>query len=436
MDRMESLGDRYTHVTAGLACVIGPLSEAWRLDEAMRPICHRQSQDGEQFFHHWGMLKEQAGWDPCRGRGRHVLIPVPQQSAPIAAHVVSCGFTLIEVVLTVAVMGIIIVGIGSALMIAARAVPTARSVTTTTVAAAEAMDQVVADLQYAVSVSQRTATMIEFTVHDRNGDDIPETIRYSWSGTAGAPLTRQYNGGTVENVLTDVREFNLLYTLKTISTEVPQPNESAETILVSFDANKNLYDYPIADTEQYAEYVFPALPANTISWKVTRVLLTAKLDGANAGQASVQLQWPTPGNQVSGIVIEEKTLLESVLSTKYGTQEFTFSSAGGLAPTQGVWIVVKWLADAIACRIRGQSLGVTATNVVLADSTDKGLSWSTLAGQSLLFTVYGTVTTAGTPQIQNTYYLTGIDLKLRASSDTAALVQTGVRLLNQPTVTQ
>ncbi|MCL5280054.1 MAG: hypothetical protein M1376_09125 [Planctomycetes bacterium] len=328
------------------------------------------------------------------------------------------------------------VGIGSALMIAGRAVPTAKSVTATTVAAAEALDQIVTDLQYAVSVSQRTATMIEFTVNDRNGDDIAETIRYSWGGALGSPLTRQYNGGTVENVLTDVREFNLLYTLKTISTQIPQPNESAETILISFDANKNLFDYPIQDAERYAEYFFPTLPANTISWKVTRVVVQAKLDGANDGQASVQLQRPTPGGQVSGVVIEEKTLLESVLGTRYASQEFAFSSASGLAPTQGLWLVFKWVANGIACRVQGQSLGVTATNLSLAKSTDRGLSWSTLPGQSLLFTVYGTVTTAGTPQIQNTYYLTGIDLKLRASSDTASLVQTGVRLLNTPTVTQ
>jgi hypothetical protein len=335
-----------------------------------------------------------------------------------------------------AVMGILMAGIGSAMMLAGRALPTAKSVTATTVAAAEALEQVVADLQYAVSVSQRTARMIEFTVHDRNGDDIPETIRYSWSGSAGAPLIRQYNGGAAESVLTDVREFNLLYTLKTISMEIPQPNESAETILASYDSNRNLYAYPIQDMEWYAEYVFPSLPANTISWKVTRVVLTAQLDGLSLGEARVQLRRPTAGNAVSDVVIEEKTLWESILLLIFGTREFTFASAGGLAPTQGVWIVVKWVADAVACRIRGQNSGVTATDVALAKSTDRGVSWSTLAGQSLLFTLYGTVTTAGTPQIQNTYYLEVVDLKLRASSDSAALVQTGVRLLNRPQVTQ
>jgi prepilin-type N-terminal cleavage/methylation domain-containing protein len=415
---------------------MGLSTGAWKLEKAVMDMGHRRPQDAEEFFRSWRTHRTPTGWGQQNETGLPVLISTAQMPGHTLVCVSDHAFTLLEIVLTMAVMGIIIVGIGSSLMIAGRAIPTARSVTGTTVAAAEALDQIVMELQYAVSVSQRSATMIEFTVHDRNGDDIAETIRYSWSGVVGASLTRQYNGGTAENVLTDVREFNLLYTVKTISTEVPQPNESAETILISYDANKNLSDYPIKDTERYAEYFFPTLPADTMSWKVTRVVLQAKLDATTDGQASVQLQRPTLGNLPSGVVIEEKTLLESVLTSKYTSQEFAFSNANGLAPTQGLWIVVNWLANATACRVQGQSSGVTATNLSLAKSTDRGISWSTLAGQSLLFTVYGTVTTAGTPQIQNTYYLTGIDLKLRASNDTAALVQTGVRLLNTPTVTQ
>jgi hypothetical protein len=277
--------------------------------------------------------------------------------------------------------------------------------------------------------------MIEFSVADRDGDEVPETIRYAWSGTGGTPLTRQYNGGTVVSILTDVRQFSLTYNLKTISTEIPQGTEGAETTLATYSATKNLFDYPITGSEEYAEYFFPSLPADTISWKVTRVVIKAKLDGATNGQASVQLQLPTVGKWPSGAVLEEKTLLESTLVSQYRDQEFTFFAANGLSPSQGLCIVMKWIADAIACRVRGRCLGATATNLSLGKSTNRGASWSTLAGQSLLFTVYGTATTAGTPQIQTTNYLEGVDITLRATSDTQSIVQTGVRLLNRPEVT-
>ncbi len=402
----------------------------------MRVIHYREQEDADEFPSRGRRRGKHAGWEGYDETAKNVIASAGWLAGQTHACAPSHGFTLIETVLTVAVAGILLAGMGSAMVFVTRALPDAKSVLVTTLAEAEGLERIVTDLQYAVSVNQRSATMIQFTVHDRNGDDVPETIRYSWSGSPGAALTRQYNGGTVESILTGVRQFSLSYTLKTVSTEIPQPNESAETILASYSATKNLFDFPIKDGERYAEYVFPSLPANTVSWKVTRVLLPAMLDGTTAGQTSIQLRRPTLGGAVSDVVIEEKMLLESVLTTKYVFQQFTFSNASGLAPTQGVWIVGNWLADAVACRINGQSSGVTAPNLALAKTTDKGASWSTLAGQSLLFTVYGTVTTLGTPLIQNTYYLEGVDLKLQASSDPQSLLQTGVRLLNRPTVTQ
>ncbi len=134
-------------------------------------------------------------------------------------------------------------------------------------------------------------------------------------------------------------------------------------------------------------------------------------------------------------MLEEKTLLESALTSTYKDQEFAFSTVSGLSPTQGLCLAVKWVANGTACRVRGCSSGVTATDLFLDKSTNRGASWSTLTGQSLLFTVYGTVTTAGTPQTQTTNYLEGVDITLRASSDSQSIVQSGVRLLNRPEVT-
>jgi len=346
------------------------------------------------------------------------------------------GFTLVEMVVAVAVTSAIMLSLASAMLIAGRAMPDASSPAGACVAAAEAVEQMVTELQYAVSIDQRSANRIEFAVADRNADDVPETIRYEWSGTSGAPLTRQYNGGTVVNLLTDIREFNFSYDLKTITTEVPLANESAETKLVSYNSTQDLHDYPIKDTEWYGQYFLPVLPADAISWKVTHVLMYAKQDGPADGEARVQLQLATAGKYPSGIVPEEKTLLESALLSGYLEHEFTFSSTDELAPQQGLCIVVKWIANGTACKIRGRDKNVTASNLALAKSTNRGASWSALPNQSLLFTVYGTVTTAGAPQIQNTYHLNGVQIKLRAGSDGQSLVQTNVRALNGPEVTQ
>ncbi len=348
----------------------------------------------------------------------------------------SRGLTLVEMVVAVAVTSVIMLGLASAMLIAGRAVPDAGSPAGACAAAAAVVEQVVTEVQYAVSVNQRSATMIEFAVADRNADDVPETIRYEWSGTLGAPLTRQYNGGTVLSVLTDIREFGLSYDLETITTEIPLPNESAETTLVSYNATQDLHDYPVKDGEWYAQYFLPVLPADAVSWRVTDVRVQAKQDGATDGEARIQLQLPTSGKYPSGIVLEEKTLLESALLSSYLEYEFSFASTDELAPQQGLCIVLKWIANGTACKVRGRDKNVTISNLNLAKSTNRGVLWSPLASQSLLFTVYGTVTTTSAPQVQNTYHLNGVGITLRAGGDAQSLVQTNVRALNGPEVIQ
>ncbi len=346
------------------------------------------------------------------------------------------GFTLVEVAVATAVVGILMLGMGSALLLAGRAVPEASSPTAATITAAGVVQQMTTDLQYATAILQRSARLIEVALPDRNADDVTELVRYEWSGTAGAPLTRQYNGGTVATLLANVWEFNLSYCLKTVTTTIPPQNESAETTLASYGATQSLYDSAIRNAEWYGEYFLPVLPADAISWKVTRVVICLKQDGATDGEASVQLQTATAGKLPSGVVLEEKPLLESTLLPGHLEQEFTFSNAAGLTPQQGLCLVVKWIANGTACSVRGRSAGVVETNLIAIKSTDSGASWVTLPSHSLLFAVYGSVTTAGSPQIATTYHLEGVEIRLRAGGDSQAVVQTAVHTCNRPEVTQ
>jgi hypothetical protein len=346
------------------------------------------------------------------------------------------GLSLLETVTALAVTSTILLGIGSAMLLAGRALPDTRSPTAQTVAGAEALESVVAELRYAVAINQRAARLIEFTVADRSGDTTPEVIRYEWSGTAGDPLTRRYNAGASVDVLADVREFSLTYDLQTISTEILQTNESAETLLIGYDCSLDYADYSIKELEWYSEYFRPTLPVDAVSWKVTRVRFTAKQAGSLGGETRIQLRTPTAGGLPSGIVLEEKTFYESILPLLYLVQEVTYTQVSGLSPQQGLCLVFRWQADAEACKLLGRNKNVAAADIALLKSTDKGVSWTSLAAQSLLFSVYGTVTTAGTPQIQNRYYLNALTVRLKAGADDQATVQTSVRMLNQPEVSQ
>ncbi|RPJ80582.1 MAG: hypothetical protein EHM13_11810 [Acidobacteria bacterium] len=163
---------------------------------------------------------------------------------------------------------------------------------------------------------------------------------------------------------------------------------------------------------------------------------TARQAGLLGGEAGIQLQTPTAAGLPSGIVLEERTFYENILPLLYLVQEVTYTRVSGLSPQQGLCLVFRWQADGEACKLLGQDRNVSDANIALLKSTDRGVSWSTLSAQSLLFSVYGTVTTAGTPQIQNRYYLKAVGIRLKTGTDDQATVQTGVRILNRPEVTQ
>jgi hypothetical protein len=75
-------------------------------------------------------------------------------------------------------------------------------------------------LECASSIVTRSATQISLVVPDRTGDGAADTVRYSWSGTVGAPLQRQINGGTAETLLETVQAFGLTYDTVTVGATI------------------------------------------------------------------------------------------------------------------------------------------------------------------------------------------------------------------------
>lgn len=126
------------------------------------------------------------------------------------------GHTLIEVVVSVIATSILVAGMGSVVMVAARST-SEETLPIHQIQAAAAVHEILSDLQFALSLSERSATAVEFTVPDRDSDGTSETIRYAWSATEGDPLTRQYNGGDEVDFLANVHAFEYADLVKTVT---------------------------------------------------------------------------------------------------------------------------------------------------------------------------------------------------------------------------
>lgn len=138
---------------------------------------------------------------------------VPPANQRIAARNRRRGFTLIELVVSMSIMTILLGAMVSALLISSQALPGKNAAEEQSIAAAEALQQIERELRFATSITSLSATAITFTVADRgHGSAGPETIRYCWTGTDGASLTRSYNGGSSTTVVQNVTDFNITLT--------------------------------------------------------------------------------------------------------------------------------------------------------------------------------------------------------------------------------
>ena len=92
----------------------------------------------------------------------------------------SGAFTLLETVLSVAVMTVILGAIALTIVSASNAVSVGRDENATRAAAAAVLSETAEELRTATRIVERSATGITLEVPDRDGDGAPDTIQYDW----------------------------------------------------------------------------------------------------------------------------------------------------------------------------------------------------------------------------------------------------------------
>jgi prepilin-type N-terminal cleavage/methylation domain-containing protein len=306
------------------------------------------------------------------------------------------GFTLVEVTISVAIMAVVAAALGSTLVLASRALDQDAGPAASVVATRRAADRMLAELTAAMSFSERTATSVTFTVPDRDGDGLPETIRYAWSGNGGDPLTRQYNNGAPESVADGVQRLNLTYLLRTVDPPPPREVESAEQLLIAHDdaPGGNFKELNLQDKNGCGAYFKPALPVNAVRWKVTRIEFVARKPLLANGTLVFQISYPTASLKPGTQVLASPTLAASSLPLLPAWQALTFNTLDNLDPTRGLCFTARTASTSNQASFQYEEGAVPMTPNTHWMTYNNSVGWS---GQQDLtdmrIRVYGTVTT-------------------------------------------
>ncbi len=124
-----------------------------------------------------------------------------------------CGFTLIEAMIAMAMIGVVIVVIFISYIVSSRIFSEEMEAGGTLLEATKSLDTITSELRQSREILSAQEQNITFWWKDINSNssrEANETITYSWSGREGDPTLRII-GSDVRALANDVKNFSLTY---------------------------------------------------------------------------------------------------------------------------------------------------------------------------------------------------------------------------------
>lgn len=360
------------------------------------------------------------------------------------------GFTLAETLVSLAIMGVLFIALGSTVMVATTAMPDAKSPLNAMRETSSALDVLTRDLTVSSTIMSASATHIEIQMPVLAADETGKRVRYEWSGTPGHPLTRQVDGGDVVTLVGDVRAFALNYTTRDVTEEVENETvtRSGEMLFAIGEAwpaliLPNARTFEVGTVRWFSQrFVIDqvSLPANTTRVGFTRVELTVRRQ-SGAGPLYVSINKPSaPGSRIPLLtpIGSPSATIRDDLPGAY--TPFTFILPADVHTDDSdlaFMIVLTGAADAAAdIRYQYSVLGPADSKVVKM-TTDGGASWTPAAAaenqNDAIFAVHGWYeTTDFAKEDQTTRYLRRVQVHLRAGAESLTRIDTSIAIFNEP----
>jgi len=373
---------------------------------------------------------------------------VPNPQSPIRSR---RAFTLTEMAVSLGVLSILLLAMGGAVAISAKALPTPGAPVQPELSLGSGIERLAAELRYAKTVESSGATFVQFTVADRNSDGSDEHIRYQWGG-AGQALTRTYNSGAAVPVSDALTNFSLTFQNNRVTTSqtVNGVVDSGEVMFT------NCYGWggviPIQtngvlnSTNWCMSYFKPdavTFPTGVNYVAITRVRVklkkTSSPDGAAITCGIYRPAAPGGPSPSTTQVGSNASIATSSLTTSYPStlNDFVFSDVTFTTPPTELNFVIKGTGTSCGSVMYYNALLALLNTPVWQWTSTSGASWgptgSLLTQNDGYFEVYGSYRypTSSTQSV-DTYYLHQFTVKADSAGPTHA--EMTMRALNQPVV--
>ena len=334
------------------------------------------------------------------------------------------GHSLIEVMIALPLLTAIVLAAGGLIAVASKSRSLSEGLIADQIASLQTSQQFLSDLQFAASIADSSDHSIEFSVSDRTGDGMPESIRYNWSGVEGDPLSYQINEMRPVVIAEKVDNFTLTQTIRKISqTTILKHHDDASAGVFNSKA--------IIAGEPVAQSVIANLPASATTWSLDRVRFMARASGALDGVLTVSVVGVDNLLQpLSRRVLESQRVSEHQLDSEFSWVDVKFWNTQNLNRPVAIVFSYESGSDA-AGEVCFESDGLNMTDeTAWMTSKDNGITWTIPnAAEDLRFYALGTHN--GLMTERTTLKQIQVTLQLGADNQVS---HSSARLFNEPEI--
>ena len=349
------------------------------------------------------------------------------------------GVSLLELMVTLPTATILIGAMASCITIMMRAKSQDDTLFRSTYDLSNAATQIASDLESAVAHVSSSTTHIEFVVPDRNGDGLPEQMRYEWGGATGANANKilwKYNREPLAVLFDDVGSFDLQTSTVTVPNSVPNHLLPDVTVLGSINALPDcVYREQVINAgNSIGQYFVPAVPNSSANWDLGTIRIMVRAADANTdGILYIRvMRADTTSRLPIAPILSEVRIAESRLGTGYQWLDIP-SPISWQAQGTPLCITLGYAGgtgDVARIQYIENGTGMPA-NASLVKSSNGGASWTSLGSTlGLRFYAYGLFRNYQGQGDRK--FLSSIELKLGSSRSIPQQIQTSIRLPSIP----